>query len=123
VIDGTAASGTGAASAGGSGMGDLFEWDAGTYDSLPLPHKRWGPETTARLAAAGFTEIDVAVVPDPVALEPGDQIEAFLATVILGPLLRGLPPAERRPFVRAVAQRLPGPIIDYVRLQIRAVRP
>jgi trans-aconitate 2-methyltransferase len=80
-------------------------------------------DTTARLEAAGFTDIDVAVVPDPVCLEPGEQLEAFLATVILGALLRDLPQEERRPFVRAVAQRLPDPVIDYVRLQISAVRP
>jgi trans-aconitate 2-methyltransferase len=35
----------------------------------------------------------------------------------------GSAPAERRPFVRAVARRLAEPVIDYVRLQIRAVRP
>lgn len=45
------------------------------------------------------------------------------SAVILGALLRDLPQEERRPFVRAVAQRLPEPIIDYLRLQISAVRP
>jgi trans-aconitate 2-methyltransferase len=34
--------------------------------------------------------------------------------------LRDLPPAERRPFVRAVAARVPEPVVDYVRLQIHA---
>jgi trans-aconitate 2-methyltransferase len=80
-------------------------------------------QTRARLAAAGFAEIDVRVVPDPVPLEPGDQIEAYLATVVLGALLRDLPPADRRPFVATVARRLPEPVIHYVRLQINAVRP
>ena len=32
---------------------ELFEWDAGSYDALPLPHKRWGPSTIARLRLAG----------------------------------------------------------------------
>lgn len=79
-------------------------------------------ETEARLTAAGFSQVRVDVVPDPVRLEPGEQIEAYLATVVLGALLRDLPRQERRPFVSAVARRLPEPVIDYVRLQIRAVR-
>jgi trans-aconitate 2-methyltransferase len=61
-------------------------------------------------------------VPDPAHFESADQIEAFLATVVLGAHLRDLPSAERRPFVRAVAARLEAPVIDYVRLQISAVR-
>jgi trans-aconitate 2-methyltransferase len=80
------------------------------------------PETTARLEQAGFTGIEVRLQPDPARLEPGGQLEAYLATVVLGAHLRDLPPAERAPFVRAVAARLPGPVVDYVRLQIRATR-
>jgi trans-aconitate 2-methyltransferase len=79
-------------------------------------------ETRERLATAGFTSIEVALVPDPAHFESADQIEAFLATVVLGAHLRDLPPAGRRPFVRAVAARLEAPVIDYVRLQISAVR-
>jgi len=63
------------------------------------------PETTARLAEAGFT-----------------GIESFLATVILGAQLRDLPADQRRPFVSAVAGRLAEPVADYVRLQISATR-
>jgi trans-aconitate 2-methyltransferase len=80
-------------------------------------------ETRERLAAAGFTDIEVDLVPDPARLESADQFEAFLATVILGVHLRDLLPAERRPFVRAVAARLDEPVVDYVRLQIRATQP
>lgn len=79
-------------------------------------------ETRERLAAAGFTDIEVGLVPDPARLESAEQFEAFLATVILGAHLRDLPPPERRPFVRSVASRLPWPVADYVRLQIRATR-
>jgi hypothetical protein len=61
-------------------------------------------------------------VPDPASLESAGQLEAFLATVVLGAHLRDLPPGERRPFVRAVATRLDEPVVDYVRLQIRATR-
>jgi trans-aconitate 2-methyltransferase len=79
-------------------------------------------ETQARLATAGFTDVDVAVVPDPARLERGEQLETFIATVLLGAQLRDLPMSEQRPFVRAVAERLPEPVIDYVRLQISAAR-
>ena len=79
-------------------------------------------ETRERLAAAGFTSIEVGLVPDPARLESAEQLEAFLGTVILGAHLRDLPSAERRPFVRAVAARLPEPVVNYVRLQIRATR-
>jgi trans-aconitate 2-methyltransferase len=80
------------------------------------------PETTDRLAAAGFEEIAVNLVPDPARLDAGRQFETYLATVVLGAHLRELPPPDRAPFVRAVAARLPEPVVDYVRLQIRAIR-
>lgn len=79
-------------------------------------------ETRDRLAAAGFTSIEVGLVPDPARFESADQLEAFLATVVLGAHLRDLPAAERRPFAAAVAARLDAPVVDYVRLQIRATR-
>ncbi len=61
-------------------------------------------------------------MPDPASFESAGQLEAFLATVVLGAHLRDLPPAARRPFVQAVTARLAEPVVDYVRLQIRAVR-
>jgi len=32
---------------------DLLEWDAATYDSLPLPHERWGAGVIERLGLRG----------------------------------------------------------------------
>jgi trans-aconitate 2-methyltransferase len=32
---------------------ELLEWDASTYDSLDLPHKRWGRDALERLALRG----------------------------------------------------------------------
>jgi trans-aconitate 2-methyltransferase len=111
----------------GGGVGNIARVQAvldelGADDSAGTAQFAGADETRARLETAGFREIDVRVVPDPVRLEPGDQIEAYLATVILGALLRDLPADQRRPFVHSVAQRLPEPVIDYVRLQVRAVR-
>ena len=79
-------------------------------------------ETRARLTAAGFTDVGVRLVDDPARLERGEQLETFIATVLLGAQLREMAPADRRPFVHAVAEQLPEPVIDYVRLQLSAVR-
>ncbi len=79
-------------------------------------------ETVEDLEWAGFGEIEVDLVPDPARLEPGAQFESFLATVVLAAHLRELAASEQRAFVANVAAMLPGPVVDYVRLQIRAVK-
>jgi trans-aconitate 2-methyltransferase len=79
-------------------------------------------DTEQRLRDAGFTDIEVSLRPDPARFEPGAQLEAFLATVILGAALDAMPPQDHEPFVKAVAARLAEPVVDYVRLEISAVR-
>lgn len=79
-------------------------------------------ETRRRLTAAGFTDIEAWLHDEPVRLAPGEPLLEFLRTVVLGAHLDRLPPAEREPFVRAVAERLPEPVIGYVRLNIVAAR-
>ncbi|MGM9333448.1 class I SAM-dependent methyltransferase [Streptomyces murinus] len=79
-------------------------------------------ETTQRLRDAGFTDIDVNLLPDPARLEPGEQLWSYLATVVLGSHLDKLPESDHEDFVRAVAARLPEPVVDYVRLNITARR-
>ncbi|MEV5711762.1 class I SAM-dependent methyltransferase [Actinoallomurus sp. NPDC052274] len=79
-------------------------------------------ETRRRLEAAGFTDVEVALVPDPARLEAGEQFESYLTTVVLGAQLDRLPAAEHRDFVRAVAAELPEPVVDYVRLEFSARR-
>jgi trans-aconitate 2-methyltransferase len=79
-------------------------------------------DTRRRLERAGFTAIEVGLLPDPARLEPGEQLHRYLATVVLGSHLDRLPAAERDGFVRAVAERLPEPVVDYVRLTISARR-
>jgi trans-aconitate 2-methyltransferase len=79
-------------------------------------------ETTRRLQRAGFTDITVELVPDSAALERGEQLEAYLALVVLGAQLRELPARHRQSFVHAVARELGEPVIDYVRLRIDATR-
>jgi trans-aconitate 2-methyltransferase len=77
-------------------------------------------ETEARLREAGYEEIEVALRDDPARLEAGEQFESFLGIVVLGAHVAHLPEPERPDAVRAIMDRLPEPVVDYVRLEIRA---
>lgn len=79
-------------------------------------------ETSARLAAAGFVDIEAWLQVEPTPIEPGEPLETFLRTVILRAHLDRLPERDRDGFVRRVAARLPTPVIDYVRLNLVARR-
>jgi trans-aconitate 2-methyltransferase len=79
-------------------------------------------DTERRLGRAGFTDIEVSLTSDSARLEPGAQFESYMATVVLGAHLERLPDADRASFVSAVIDRLPEPVVDYVRLEIRARR-
>lgn len=77
-------------------------------------------ETERRLEDSGFTDVEVALDPDPCRLEPGEQFESYLATIVLGAHLDRLPEEEHEAFVRAVVERLAEPVVDYVRLTLSA---
>jgi trans-aconitate 2-methyltransferase len=79
-------------------------------------------ETKARLARAGFSDVEVWTNPEPTRLQPGEELETYLETVCLRAHVASLPISDRRPFVAAVAASLPEPVIDYVRLNILARR-
>jgi trans-aconitate 2-methyltransferase len=79
-------------------------------------------EARDRLAAAGFTDVDAWLHDEPTALEAGEPVREYLRTVVLGAHLDRLPAERRDAFVEAVAAGLPRPVIDYVRLNIGAVR-
>jgi trans-aconitate 2-methyltransferase len=86
-------------------------------------HNFQTPEATqARLAASGFDRAEAWLSDAPTRFDPGAPFEAFLETVCLRTFLDELPQAEREPFVRAVASRMPEPVLDYVRLNISARR-
>ena len=81
------------------------------------------PEDTARrLDAAGFVDVTCWLTEEPTRFQPGEQFETYLRTVVLGAHLERLPSSEHEAFVRAVAEALPEPVIDYVRLNILAER-
>jgi trans-aconitate 2-methyltransferase len=78
--------------------------------------------TTRRLDAAGYIDIECWLTDEPTRLESGEPFETYLRTVVLGPHLDRLPPAEHDAFVHAVAEGVGEPLIDYVRLNILARR-
>jgi trans-aconitate 2-methyltransferase len=81
------------------------------------------PEATERrLLAAGFEGVRCWLVEDEVVLEPGEPLETYLRTIVLGAHLERLPADQRDAFVRDVARRLPDARLDYVRLNIDARR-
>jgi trans-aconitate 2-methyltransferase len=96
-----------------AGLGD--GWLGPVHFASPL-------ETVRRLDRAGFVDVECWLTDEPTRFEPGEPFEAFLRTVILGAHLERLPADEREAFVRAVADGLPEPVIDYVRLNILARR-
>jgi trans-aconitate 2-methyltransferase len=75
-------------------------------------------ETEMRLRRAGFGAIRCWLEPRPTY---PDDVAAFVRTSILAAHLERLPAASREPFARAVAARVRPPL-DYVRLNISAVR-
>jgi trans-aconitate 2-methyltransferase len=78
-------------------------------------------QTRDRLEAEGFDDVEVWLHEEPTPIRAED-FEAFLETVCLEGLVEGMRPAERAAFAHGVAVRMPGPEIDYVRLNIRARR-
>ncbi len=108
------------------GRGNIAAVNAAVAEVTGKPSEVWEfagvDDTRERLSAAGFTDLDVRLRPDPARFEPGEQMESFLATVVLGSHLEAMAEADRAPFVKAVAGRLAEPVADYVRLEISAVR-
>ena len=82
-------------------------------------------DTCRRLAAAGFTDVDAWLHDEPTPFDSVDDLQTFLATVVLRTHLDRLPPAGRPSLVEAVTGLLPGVELDYVRLTMvgDAARP
>ena len=93
-----------------------------TGDDAELRTYPTAEQTEQRLARSGFTDIEAWLTPEPTRYASREELEEFMATVILWPHLARLDPVERPAFVRAVADRLPGLELDYVRLNLRARR-
>jgi len=78
-------------------------------------------ETERRLAAAGFVDAGVRLVPRVSRHDP-EELERFLASVVLRTHIEALGPAAGARLVRDVAARLPGGELRWVRLEIEARR-
>jgi len=79
-------------------------------------------ETRASLEGAGFDVEDVRLRPEPLRFEDTEVLDTYLAVVCLGSHIIDLPHAEQREFVATVRAAMSEPVIDYVRLEIEAVR-
>jgi trans-aconitate 2-methyltransferase len=92
---------------------------AGHFEEWVRPWNFAGPEeTTERLRLVGFDQIQAWLEPYPVT--PDDPV-TYLRTVCLGPFLERLPDELREEYVAAVRERI-GDELDYVRLNITAIR-
>jgi trans-aconitate 2-methyltransferase len=81
-----------------------------------------GPEETrVRLEAAGFTDVQTWLHEERTPV-PASELEDYLEAICLGDHVEDMGDRERGRFVHAVATRLAEPVIDYVRLNIRARR-
>jgi trans-aconitate 2-methyltransferase len=78
--------------------------------------------TVRRLDAAGYVDVECWLTDEPWRFEPGEPLETYLRTVVLGDHLARIPVGEQAAFVHEVASGLPEPLIDYVRLNIVARR-
>ncbi len=78
--------------------------------------------TRASLEGAGFEVEDVRLRPDPLRIDDPEVLDTYLAVVCLGSHLADLPLEEQHNFVAAVRTAMSEPVIDYVRLEIDAVR-
>jgi trans-aconitate 2-methyltransferase len=86
-------------------------------------HNFQAPEATAaRLARSGFEDVECWLSDEPTRFERGDTFEDYLETVCLRAHVATLAPERRRAFVHAVAEHMPEPELDYVRLNITARR-
>lgn len=79
-------------------------------------------ETERSLDRAGFDVDGVRLRPDPVRFDDPEVLDTYLAVVCLGSYLVDRPMDEQRAFVATVRAAMAEPVIDYVRLEIDAVR-
>ncbi len=79
-------------------------------------------EERKRLEAAGFVDVQAWLQPEPTPIDRGEAMETYLRTIVLRPHLTTMRPERHDEFVREVARRIPGSVIDYVRLNLVAGR-
>lgn len=113
------------ADAGGHGqLGNVLAARA-VVEGRPTPRdvtNFQGAEATVQaLQDAGFEVRGARLRPDPLRLDPA-TMHTFLATIILGDVIRDMAPAEADQYVADVVEAMQEPVVDYVRLEFEAVR-
>jgi trans-aconitate 2-methyltransferase len=78
--------------------------------------------TARRLEHAGFTEVEAHLRPSPATFGTPEQLRGYLETVVLGRHPAARSPEELADLASQVADRLPGGVVDYVRLEVTARR-
>jgi trans-aconitate 2-methyltransferase len=91
--------------------------------ALGAVHFETPASTGVRLAKAGFADVQAWLEPTPVRFGSRAELETYLRTVILREVVLEVAEDERPALVAAVAGRLPGGEIDYVRLNVTARHP
>lgn len=79
-------------------------------------------DTRVKLERNGFDVERVALRPSPVRIDDPDVMERYLATICLDSYLERMDAEEGVAFTRAVRDAMPEPVLDYVRLEIDAIR-
>ncbi len=106
------------------GAGNIASIEAALLDLGVDPgpkHFATPDATAARLRATGFVDVETWLHEEATPL-PDEALEPYLEAICLGDHVEHMTEGDRRAFVHAVARRLPAPVIDYVRLNIRARR-
>ncbi len=108
------------------GRGNVAAVNAAIGRVTGRPNDEWqfadAESTRARLERAGFDVKSCELRADPFRIDDPTTLEAFLGSVVLGSYLAELPASEHADFVSQVRLALEEPVIDYVRLEIDAVR-
>ena len=91
------------------------------FGQAPRPWNFRGPEETRdALLRAGFAQVEARLRPHPLAFAGRFEFMRYLDTTGIAYAAAGADAAERAAFVQAVAERLPKPIFDHVRLEVTA---
>lgn len=108
------------AQCGGKGNIASVEEALARLPVTPYPWTYATPEETIRrLELAGFTEVEAWLTDEWTHFPSREELERFLATVVLWPQLAAMDPSEHAGFVASVVDALPALELDYVRLNLR----
>jgi trans-aconitate 2-methyltransferase len=78
--------------------------------------------TRERLENAGFIDVTAHLRHVPAGFARPEELQGYLETVVLGQHTAVSTPEERSQLAAQVAERLPGGMVDYVRLEVTARR-